>query len=306
MVARRRARGAPTDSAAVACHAEEQRGALRGGVAAGRAVRRSSASSPTRWSTARPTTSSPSSSATRSARSSTTPRRPRRCARRTIPSAPSGRASTPATTQTFNLPHVRLVDLRKHADRHDHRDRHRHHRRVVRVRRDRLRHRLRRHDRRHRRRRHHRPRRRHAEGQVGPRPDHLPRAHDGRLPEPVHDHRPGQPVGAVEHGRCRSSSTSTGSPTASPTCATTASSRSSRPRRAEAGWVQHVNDCADITLYPTANSWYMGANVPGKPRVFLPYIGGVDGYRGDLRRGRRQRLPRLRAGGPTGTSATTA
>ncbi|MEA3019357.1 MAG: hypothetical protein QOI47_881, partial [Actinomycetota bacterium] len=48
---------------------------------------------------------------------------------------------------------------------------------------------------------------------------------------------------------------------------------------AEAGWVQHVNDCADITLYPRANSWYMGANVPGKPRVFLPYIGGVDGYR---------------------------
>jgi len=48
---------------------------------------------------------------------------------------------------------------------------------------------------------------------------------------------------------------------------------------AETGWVQHVNDCADITLFPTANSWYMGANVPGKPRVFLPYIGGVDGYR---------------------------
>ncbi len=49
---------------------------------------------------------------------------------------------------------------------------------------------------------------------------------------------------------------------------------------AEAGWVQHVNDCADITLHPTANSWYIGANVPGKPRVFLPYIGGVDAYRG--------------------------
>jgi len=48
---------------------------------------------------------------------------------------------------------------------------------------------------------------------------------------------------------------------------------------AEAGWVQHVNDYADITLYPTANSWYMGANVPGKPRVFLPYVGGVDRYR---------------------------
>jgi cation diffusion facilitator CzcD-associated flavoprotein CzcO/acetyl esterase/lipase len=48
---------------------------------------------------------------------------------------------------------------------------------------------------------------------------------------------------------------------------------------AEDAWVQHVNDCADITLLPRADSWYMGANVPGKPRVFLPYIGGVDRYR---------------------------
>jgi cation diffusion facilitator CzcD-associated flavoprotein CzcO/acetyl esterase/lipase len=48
---------------------------------------------------------------------------------------------------------------------------------------------------------------------------------------------------------------------------------------AEAGWVQHANDCADITLFPRANSWYLGANVPGKPRVLLPYIGGVDSYR---------------------------
>jgi cation diffusion facilitator CzcD-associated flavoprotein CzcO/acetyl esterase/lipase len=47
---------------------------------------------------------------------------------------------------------------------------------------------------------------------------------------------------------------------------------------AEAGWTQHVNDCADITLYPAANSWYMGANVPGKPRVFLPYCAGLDFY----------------------------
>jgi cation diffusion facilitator CzcD-associated flavoprotein CzcO/acetyl esterase/lipase len=48
---------------------------------------------------------------------------------------------------------------------------------------------------------------------------------------------------------------------------------------AEDAWVQHVNDGADITLLPRANSWYMGANVPGKPRVFLPFIGGVDRYR---------------------------
>jgi cation diffusion facilitator CzcD-associated flavoprotein CzcO/acetyl esterase/lipase len=48
---------------------------------------------------------------------------------------------------------------------------------------------------------------------------------------------------------------------------------------AEAGWDQHVEDCGNITLYPLANSWYMGSNVPGKPRVFLPYVGGVDVYR---------------------------
>jgi cation diffusion facilitator CzcD-associated flavoprotein CzcO/acetyl esterase/lipase len=48
---------------------------------------------------------------------------------------------------------------------------------------------------------------------------------------------------------------------------------------AEAGWLQHCADCVAITLYPLANSWYMGANVPGKPRVFYPYIGGVDAYR---------------------------
>jgi len=43
--------------------------------------------------------------------------------------------------------------------------------------------------------------------------------------------------------------------------------------------VQHVNEVGDMTLSPTANSWYMGANVPGKPRVFLPYVGGVGTYR---------------------------
>ena len=49
--------------------------------------------------------------------------------------------------------------------------------------------------------------------------------------------------------------------------------------RAQEAWVQHVNEVADRTLYPLANSWYMGANVPGKPRVFMPYIGGLATYR---------------------------
>ncbi len=50
-------------------------------------------------------------------------------------------------------------------------------------------------------------------------------------------------------------------------------------KRAEDDWVAHVNEVAAGTLYPQANSWYMGANVPGKPQVFMPYIGGVGVYR---------------------------
>ena len=50
-------------------------------------------------------------------------------------------------------------------------------------------------------------------------------------------------------------------------------------REAQDAWVEHVNEMAFRTLYPTANSWYMGANIPGKPQVFMPYIGGVGAYR---------------------------
>jgi cyclohexanone monooxygenase len=48
---------------------------------------------------------------------------------------------------------------------------------------------------------------------------------------------------------------------------------------AEDKWVAHVNEVAQGTLYPQANSWYMGANIPGKPQIFMPYIGGVGVYR---------------------------
>jgi len=48
---------------------------------------------------------------------------------------------------------------------------------------------------------------------------------------------------------------------------------------AQEAWVQHVNEVGHTTLYPLAPSWYMGANIPGKPRVFMPYIGGVGLYR---------------------------
>ena len=48
---------------------------------------------------------------------------------------------------------------------------------------------------------------------------------------------------------------------------------------AQDDWVAHVNEVADQTLFPRADSWYVGANVPGKARVFMPYAGGVVPYR---------------------------
>ncbi len=48
---------------------------------------------------------------------------------------------------------------------------------------------------------------------------------------------------------------------------------------AEEAWIAHVREVGERTLYPQASSWYMGANIPGKPRIFMPYIGGVPVYR---------------------------
>jgi cation diffusion facilitator CzcD-associated flavoprotein CzcO len=47
---------------------------------------------------------------------------------------------------------------------------------------------------------------------------------------------------------------------------------------AEDAWVEHVNAVGNSTLFPAANSWYMGVNVPGKPQVILPYLGGFRAY----------------------------
>jgi cyclohexanone monooxygenase len=48
---------------------------------------------------------------------------------------------------------------------------------------------------------------------------------------------------------------------------------------AEEEWVDHVNEMASETLYDQANSWYVGANIPGKKRIFMPYVGGMIEYR---------------------------
>jgi cyclohexanone monooxygenase len=42
---------------------------------------------------------------------------------------------------------------------------------------------------------------------------------------------------------------------------------------AQESWVERVNEVGDSSLYPNCNSWYLGSNIPGKPRVFMPYLG---------------------------------
>jgi cyclohexanone monooxygenase len=60
---------------------------------------------------------------------------------------------------------------------------------------------------------------------------------------------------------------------------------------AEQNWVKRVDDIANGTIFPSCNSWYLGANIPGKPRMFMPYVGfpsyaqvcasvAADGYAG--------------------------
>src|SRR3546814_12187740 len=85
----------------------------------------------------------------------------------------------------------------------------------------------------------------------------------------------------------------------------------------EGAWVEEVNAAAAPTLYSEANSWFLGANIPGKPRVFMPYVGGFHiysqkcadmaaaGYPGFLVEGRtagatscERRRPPATAGGP--------
>jgi len=53
---------------------------------------------------------------------------------------------------------------------------------------------------------------------------------------------------------------------------------------AEDRWTAQVDALAAATLYPQANSWYVGANIPGKPRTFSVYVGGCGAYRDECRR----------------------
>jgi cyclohexanone monooxygenase len=52
---------------------------------------------------------------------------------------------------------------------------------------------------------------------------------------------------------------------------------------AEEEWVDYVRSVAETTLYPLASSWYVGANIPGKKRIFMPFVGGFARYEQHLR-----------------------
>ena len=103
----------------------------------------------------------------------------------------------------------------------------------------------------------------------------------GGVPEPLPRHRARQPRRAQQHGGLdRAARRLAGRLHRAPARPTgwTRRGHAPRPRRQ---WVAHVNEVADATLYPQATSWYVGANVPGKPRVFMPYVGGCGRYRAE-------------------------
>jgi cation diffusion facilitator CzcD-associated flavoprotein CzcO/acetyl esterase/lipase len=69
---------------------------------------------------------------------------------------------------------------------------------------------------------------------------------------------------------------------------------------AQAGWAQHMADCASLTLHRLANTWYTGANVPGKARGVMPYTGGVGPYRTICNEVADRGMLGFKLGGPNG------
>jgi cyclohexanone monooxygenase len=75
---------------------------------------------------------------------------------------------------------------------------------------------------------------------------------------------------------------------------------------AERDWVAHVNERVRETLYMSTNSYYNGAEVAGKPRVFMPYSGGVRGYRRRLEACANEDYRGFRFAGPSRTDEKEA
>ena len=139
-----------------------------------------------------------------------------------------------------------------------------------------------------------RPRRPVAAREVGGRAALGARPDDRGLPEPLHRDRPRQPLRAQQHdGLDRAARRLDRRLHRVPARARHRHDRAARAAEEDA-WVEHVRAVGDASLYPRAKSWYMGANIPGKPRVLLPYVGGVGAYRALCDARRRARLRGLR------------
>ena len=117
-----------------------------------------------------------------------------------------------------------------------------------------------------------------------------------RIPEPVHDHRSGQPVGAVQHDGVDRAARGVGRRLRSPRCGPGASGADGAPTDEAGGRLDAARrrGRADDALPDGRTSWYVGSNVPGKPRVFMPYAGGRRGVPPAVRPHRRLRLRGIR------------
>ena len=215
------------------------------------------------------------------------------------PSFPFGTKRLPLDTdyyETFNRPNVRLVDLRsdplEEITPAGIKDR----RRRSRARRDRLRDRLRRADRPAAGAQHPRPRRPGAGrcvGATGPR-TYLGLAVPG-FPNLFTITGPGSPVGAQQHAGVDRAARRVDRATAWRSLREHGiDSHRGDAEAAAATGPSTSQDVANMTLYPKADSWYMGANIPGKPRLFLP-TSAARHLPAQVRRGGGQRLRRLRA-----------
>ena len=137
-----------------------------------------------------------------------------------------------------------------------------------------------------------------AAREVGGRAALVPRPHARRLPEPLHHHRPRQPVGAQQHDGVDRAARGLRDGRASRYLREHGLATHRADRRGRGGMGRpRPRGGRRRRSTRWRRSWYMGANVPGKPRVLLPYVGGRRRVPRGVRAHRRGRLRRLRAGG---------
>ena len=119
---------------------------------------------------------------------------------------------------------------------------------------------------------------REAARRLGRRPPHLSGAGRRRLPQPVPGVGPRRAGGAGQHGAARRGARELDRRLPSPISIEHGYTAIEATSDAVDDWIAECARRAEATLFPKANSWYMGANVPGKPRVFMLFLGGFAAY----------------------------